>query len=229
MLPVSLSVVVNSESPTTYSGTFSSHVLPSGKTGVTGFVSAVVSDPHVFTLDERETPAGEFRRRSATFTVDDDGIKFGDGYALHRRVLADSPSEIVVSLSASRPNLKLSPEAIVRVDRVTGAVTSFGLGSVISELRGSHELQFLNNALPMLSAAMKERNGTSISKTNGLAGNVVAEGWFSCAGEVIVLVLDFIGVILACGIPEPLEPLACGIALSAFVITGALVAHDCAE
>lgn len=166
-------------------------------------------------------------------------ISFGDGYSLEAETLADTSAEVVKKLTASAPDHRHAI-AIVRVDRHSQETSSTGMDRVQALLQESDQFAFFRDALPAVMAAVQSRATAAAAPHHAASPLYVDEppfdldlyldifaGIFGCFAAALTWIGAALGLILACGIPEPVEPLACAIAVIAFIAAGANVAEKC--
>ncbi len=175
---------------------------------------------------------------TATFTFDGRNLRFGDGYEIRSEIVVNNDEEFVVKLGGFAPGAETTgAEVVIQYDKRSGIgnhprpenddgvrpridpVTSAGLNQLRLLMSASHDFVVLSWTLPSFASEMPPRNN----------GRIAANSVLGCIGAAFLYVaamLDFIG---SCGIPEPLEPLACAVAYFAFVGAGVLLADECAS
>lgn len=150
------------------------------------------------------------------FVVDGSGIVFDDGYALQSELLSNTDGVIVRKIVAISPSGKRET-AIVRMNVKTDGISGTGLEGVRTLLATSEGARVAQEVMPALLSEFAQ-----MSRSRALAGDggtgadiLIEEPWMydegvmGCIGAVLAFVAATIGFILACGVPEPFEPVAC--------------------
>lgn len=165
-----------------------------------------------------------------------DEMSFADGYSLRSETLADTPALVVKKLTATAPDHRHAV-AVVRLDRNTQDASSTGIDRVLSLLQGSAEFVLFKDALPAImnavngsaanTASARKHGASSLYVEDGPFDLDIYMGIFGCFAAILGWIASLLALIAACGIPEPVEPLACAIAVIAFVAAGAGLVEGC--
>ena len=160
--------------------------------------------------------------KTVTFTVLDNTIILGDGYILQREDVNSSDVESIQHLRAITPDGR-EATAFVQLNKTTGRHFAHGIDKLRSLMGTSQDFLALSVALPAITSAA----AAGTKSANGL--KVASDGLLWCLFMWTIYVAETITFIAACGIPEPLEPIACAAALFTWVAAGAELASACAE
>jgi hypothetical protein len=205
-----------------HSGHFELYKNADGKIGVRGIVKA--------------------NDRAASFDLTEGKLVLGDGYTISAEKLADTPAERSKKLTAEAPDGRRAV-AVVRSNRNTLETSATGLDKVTALAGESGHGSVLAAALPLLIASLQKpvtntstpagTISTSTSPSRVRPFSITAEGdvtadWIKCFLLSLVYIAATLDLIFACGVPEPVEPIACGAAIIGFVAAGEAVAEACA-
>lgn len=173
--------------------------------------------------------------RMATIHVEDGLISFGDGYSIEIKALVDNSAESVSKIVLSTPTGRAT--AVSRYNKANGQGSTTGMAAVQRALAGSADVATVREGLPALANALKTKLSAQSAPTNLIGGKWVgtpafevgSDSWGWCVFYIFMYIIDTAGLILACGVPEPLEPIACAFAIVGFTGGGLLAARTCSE
>jgi hypothetical protein len=185
----------------------------------------------------------------ATFTFDGSTLRFGDGYGIRSEVLANDQDQYVVKLIGIAPGSEnTGVEAVIGYDKQTGrhrfggnapgatdesdravrsasdSETRAGLDRIHVLLSESHDFAVLTASMPGFTAQMTSTKNGRISPNDLHAS---PNGLVACIAASLVYIGATLDLIAACGIPEPLEPLACAGAIFAETAAALFLGDSC--
>ena len=162
----------------------------------------------------------------------------GDGHSLSVKRSTDANGVSIVHLSSVTPDGRRA-NAVIRSNALTGAAAETGAAELRALFSRSESLGVLGAALPALGQEMKARraahkaraavpaDGGSGAEEIILTPETYDEGALACIFQVILWVASVLGFILACGIPEPVQPLVCAATILVTFAEGLAMADAC--